>query len=311
MKHVFRAFAAAGLACTLATTAMSAAHSAPSGPDPDRIELPAGFQPEGIATGPRGFAWFGSRADGDVYRANLSTGKGKVISQGPGTPSLGLKLDDDGRLFVSGGTGGDARVIDGRTGKLLASYVLATPGASFINDVVLTRRAAWFTDSENAQLFKLPLGRHGKLPEAGQVVTRPLVGEWQQLDGVNANGLVTSPDRRALLVVNSATGELFRVRKGSGEAVAVDLKGAALTNGDGLLREGRRLYVVQNRLDQVAVVRLNKTGTAGRLKRTIGSDDFDVPTTIARWGDGLYLPNARFTTPAEPTTPYWVTRITG
>src|SRR4051812_7434776 len=74
------------------------------------IELPDGFQPEGIAIGRAPYAYFGSRLDGDIYRASLRTGRGKVISQGPGTPSLGLKLDGRGRLFVAGGAGGDARV---------------------------------------------------------------------------------------------------------------------------------------------------------------------------------------------------------
>ena len=309
MKHLSRAAAAIGLATTLGLTTVSTPVQAAAAPTPDRIELPDGFQPEGIATGPGRFAWFGSRADGDIYRANLRTGKGKVISQGPGTPSLGMKLDDRGRLFVAGGTGGDARVVDGRTGKVLASYTLTAPGTSFINDVVLTRKAAWFTDSENAQLFKVPLAKDGSLAKASAVDTLPLVGDWQQLDGVNANGIVTAPRGRALLVVNSATGELYRVRKGTGVATVVDLGGTALTNGDGLLREGRRLYAVQNRLNQVAVVRLDAKGTSGRLKRTLTSAGFDVPTTIARSGEGLYLPNARFTTPPTATTEYWVTRI--
>lgn len=47
---------------------------------PDRIALPDGFQPEGIATGPGPVAFFGSRATGAIYRADLRTGKGKVIS---------------------------------------------------------------------------------------------------------------------------------------------------------------------------------------------------------------------------------------
>ena len=47
------------------------------------------------------------------------------------------------------------------------------------------------------------------------------------------------------------------------------------------------------------------------LVDTLTSPDFDVPTTVARWRDGLYLPNARFTTPATPETEYWVTRVEG
>jgi sugar lactone lactonase YvrE len=137
--------------------APASAHSASSAPT--TIQLPDGFQPEGIAIGSAPYAYFGSRVDGDIYRVDLRTGRGRVISQGPGTQSLGMKIDRRGRLFVSGGSGGDARVIDARSGRVLKSYALhAAP--SFVNDVTLTGGAAWFTDSTNPVLYKLPPGRH-------------------------------------------------------------------------------------------------------------------------------------------------------
>jgi hypothetical protein len=71
-----------------------------------------GFQPKGSAIGVLPFAFFGSRANGDLYRANMLTGKGEVFSAGPGTASLGMKVDLGGRLFVAGGGGGDARVVN-------------------------------------------------------------------------------------------------------------------------------------------------------------------------------------------------------
>ena len=46
----------------------------------------------------------------------------------------------------------------------------------------------------------------------------------------------------------------------TGEATEVDLGGASLTNGDGILLDGRTLYVVRNRLNQIAVVELDETG---------------------------------------------------
>jgi sugar lactone lactonase YvrE len=274
---------------------------------PARIELPDAFLPEGIAI--RGTtAYFGSRADGDIYAASLVTGRGRVISQGTGTPSVGLKVDHRKRLFVSGGPAGDARVVDTRTGRILRSYQLAT-GTTFINDVVLTKRVAWFTDSQNAVLYGLPLGPRGKLPHPSRVIRLPLGGDWVQATGFNANGITQTPDGRALLVVNSGSGLLFRVNPRTGVARQVDLGGALLTNGDGMLLLGRTLYVVQNRLNQVAVVRLDRSGRSGVVTGALESLDFDVPTTVAAFGRWLYLPNARFTTPPTPQTPYWVTRI--
>src|SRR5262245_24519274 len=99
-----------GAVASIGLTALAPAAAAPDAttaePFQDRIELPNGFLPEGIAIGAGPSAWFGSRADGDIYQANLVTGEGEVISQGPGTPSVGLKVDLRKRLFVAGGTGG-------------------------------------------------------------------------------------------------------------------------------------------------------------------------------------------------------------
>jgi sugar lactone lactonase YvrE len=255
--------------------------------------------PEGITIGGGPFAYFGSRADGSIYRADLRTGEGRVISQGPGTPSVGLKIDRFGRLFVSGGTAGDGRVVDARSGRVLKSYQFAT-GESFVNDVVLHLGAAWFTDSVNPVLYKVPLG--GGLPDEAESI--PFSGDIEYVEGNNANGIAPTPDGRGLLVVQGNVGLLFRVNPATGETTQVDLGGELLTNGDGLLVQGRTLFVVQNRLNQVAVVRLNDRGTAGRIVRTVTDPSFDVPTTVAAFGDRLYLPNGRFTTPPEPTTPY-------
>ena len=278
----------------------AAAHPATRGPSV--LALPDGFQPEGIAIGKRPYAYFGSRADGDIYRVDLRTGKGRVVSEGPGAghPSLGLKIDDRGRLFVAGGAGGDARVIDTRTGAILRSYPLqAAP--SFVNDVTLTGGAAWYTDSANPVLYKLPLGRHGALP--AEAVRVPITGDLVYATGNNANGIVATPDRRALIVVQSNAGKLFHVTYG-GVSTEIDLGGENVLNGDGLWLRGRTLYVVQNRLNVITKIALNRSGTAGTVVSRTGDPHFDVPTTIAEYGRRFYLPNARFTTPATPQTTY-------
>jgi sugar lactone lactonase YvrE len=247
----------------------------------------------------------GSLADGDIYRANLRTGNGRVISQGPGTPSVGLKLDRRGRLYVAGGPSGTARIVNLKTGRV-SSYTLTTD-PTFINDVVLTRKAAWFTDSQQAQLYRLSRKDHKR--SGPRVTTLPLKGEWVQQSGFNANGIAESPDRRALLVVQSVTETLYRVNRKTGVATKVDLGGYALTNGDGLLVRGRKLYVVQNRKSQVAVFKLNRRGTAGALVKTLPVPDSDVPTTVAAYRGDLYLPNARFGIANPETAEFWITRI--
>jgi sugar lactone lactonase YvrE len=271
---------------------------------PTTLALPLGFPPEGIAIGGH-FAYFGSRLDGSIYRADLRTGTGRIISTGPGTPSLGLKLDRRGRLFVAGGTGGDARVVDVRTGRVLAHYPLVATG--FVNDEVISGRTVWFTDSANPVLYKLTLGRHGELPATATRL--PLTGDIVFAAGTNANGIVTTPDGRALLIVQSNTGKLFRVDPATGATTAVDLGGESLVNGDGLLRVGTTLYAMQNQLNSLAVLRLDRAGTRARLVTRVTDPRFQIPTTIAAFGHRLYLPNARFNVTPTPTTPYTAVAI--
>ena len=154
-----------GLAASLAP-APGATAGPPDDRFPPRIELPDGFQPEGITVGRGATAWFGSRADGDIYEVDLRTGAGETISQGPGraTRRWASRWTGKGRLFVSGGTTGDARVVDTRTGELLARYQLSTEADRFINDSLIVDDTVWFTDSRSARLFALPLGRGGALP---------------------------------------------------------------------------------------------------------------------------------------------------
>jgi hypothetical protein len=307
IRSILRLLAVALLGLALGAPLTGTAQAQPF---PDRIGLPNGFQPEGITIGKRATAYLGSLADGDIIAVSLRTGERRLISEGlgPNFPSVGLKIDNRGRLFVAGGPSGTGRVIDVRTGKIIRNYTFTTE-TSFVNDVVLTHDYAWFTDSQQAQLYGEPLGRGGKPGRQADVVTLTLSGEWEQVPGFNANGITQTPDRKALLVVNSMTGLLFRVDPQTGVATRVDLGDTLLTAGDGLLVRGTTLYAVQNQLAQVAVIKLNAAGTSGQLVDTLTSNDFDIPTTVAAFGNSLYLPNARFATPPTPNTSYWITRI--
>lgn len=311
-RIVARTLAAAALTGFLAVSVAGTANalSAPPGGGAveDLIGLPDGFQPEGIAIGTSGTAYVGSLADGDVYVVDLRTGAEITTLEGPGTPSVGLKIDHRGRLFIAGGPTGSARVVDAETGDVLATYQL-TIGPAFINDVVLTRDGAWFTNSAAAELYFVPVSPSGELADASDIVTLPLTGDWVQQPGFNANGIAETPDRQALLVIQSATATLFRVDPATGEATIVDLGGTALPNGDGLLVVGNTLYVVQNFSNAVAVVRLAADGTSGTLVDQLTDPAFDVPTTVARFGNSLFLPNARFGTQPTPDTEYDVVRI--
>ncbi|MFC9680035.1 SMP-30/gluconolactonase/LRE family protein [Streptomyces sp. NPDC056948] len=292
--------AVAALAVAAGTGTAQAAPGAGAAAWPSQFPLPDGWLPEGITTGSRPYAYMGSRADGSIYRTDLRTGEGGVLHQGAtGLALIGLKLDRDGLLYVAGGAGGTAKVVDARSGELLTTYQLTRNAAPFINDVVLHRDRAWFTDSRDAVLHGVPRGR------GGEVRSLPLTGEWVQAPGGtnSANGLVSTPDGRGLIVVNA--GQLYTVGIRTGHATRVALVGGAdVANGDGLVRLGRTLYVVQNRLNKITVWDLDQNATTATLRRTITDPRFDVPTTAARFGDRLYLVNARFTSPQTPETTF-------
>lgn len=294
------------LSAGVAAAPVAAAHPGGGGRFPERIELPAGFQPEGISS--KGSTFFvGSRTDGAVYRGNLRSGEGQILVPGSeGGFAAGTEVDRH-RLWVAGGATGVGTVYDTRTGAELAAFDFDTSGTAFINDVVVTRRAAYFTDSRNAVLYVVALGRGGR---PGQVSSLPLTGALQVVAGAtNLNGIETSPDGRSLLAVQSNAGLLFSIDPTTGVTSQVDLGGTSVVNGDGLLRDGRTLYVVQNQSNTIAGFTLNRAGTSGTLEQLITSDRFDVPTTVTGAGRYLFAVNARFGNPDATTTDYWITRV--
>ena len=220
--------------------------------------------------------------------------------------AVGLKYDQRcDLLFVSGGNTGQAYVYDGTTGEDVQVYQFSTD-PSFINDVVLTKDAAYFTNSQQAELYRVDIS---DCELTGDFEVIPLSGDWMQVAGFNANGIVASQNGKYLIVVNSTTGTLYRVDPDTGVATAIDLDGGAVPNGDGLLLRGKTLYVVQNQLNQIAVVRLDSDWLSGEIVDVITDPDFDIPTTVGIFGNVLYAVNGRFTTPPTPTTPYDVVRV--
>jgi sugar lactone lactonase YvrE len=274
---------------------------------PERIDLPPGFAPEGIAIG-RGHTFFvGSIPTGAIYRGDLRTGEGAVLVPAAASrQAIGVEVDTKNRLFVAGGPTGRAFVYDAGSGALLAEYVLTT-SPTFVNDVVVTRDGAYFTDSLQQQLYRVPLGPGGEL--GATVETIPLSGDIAFVAGFNLNGIDATPSGRTLVVVQSNLGKLYTVDPRTGIADEIDLGGETVTAGDGILLDGKTLYVVRNQQNRIAVVRLAPNLGSGTLVTHVTHPDFSVPTTIAELGKRLYAVNARFGTPVTPTTPYWVTQV--
>jgi sugar lactone lactonase YvrE len=276
---------------------------------PELIALPNGFQPEGIAIGRGTTFYVGSIPTGAVYRGDLRTGKGAILVPGAsGRASIGLAIDARDRLFVAGGATGKGFVYNATNGQLLREYQLATGAdATFVNDVTVSKDAAWFTDSNRHVLYRLPIAGNGTLAASAHAVT--LSGDFQPAAGFNLNGIDATPDGTTLIVVQSATGKLFTVEAATGATHEIDLGGGDVSNGDGLLLHGRTLYAVQNRLNRIAVVQLTPDLSQGTISRHLTDPDFDVPTTIDRFGNRLYAVNARFGTAPGPSTAYHVVQV--
>jgi sugar lactone lactonase YvrE len=274
---------------------------------PDRIDLPNGFAPEGIATG-RGTTFFtGSLAGAGIWRGDYRTGQGELLVEGGG-PFVGMKVDANNRLWVAGGDAGTGYVFDGASGELLASFAFAT-APTFINDVVITRDAAYFTDSFRPAIYQVPIGPGGQI---GDVATIPL--DPSQIGfiegGFNLNGIDATAAGQTLVAVNSSAGELYTIDPDTGAAALIDLGAtASVANGDGILLEGQTLYVVRNFNGVVAVVQLEPDLTSGTYVADLTSAGFAVPTTVARFGSSLFVVNARFDVPVTPATEYWIARV--
>ena len=155
----------------------------------------------------------------------------------------------------------------------------------------------------NPVLYRVQLAAGGR--PGPEVQTIPLTGDLRYVPGFNVNGIDATVSR--LVLVQSNTGKLF-TSTFAGVTDEIDLGGATLVNGDGILLSGRILYVVQNRNNRIARVSLNGGLTSGRVTGFITDSDFDVPTTIDDFGRRLYAVNARFGT-TGPTVRYDVVQV--
>jgi hypothetical protein len=264
---------------------------------PVSVPLPDGFYPEGIAVGRGHDFYVGSLLDGAIFKGDLRTGEGEVVAPGaPGRLVAGVTFDERSGLLWGVGSddgSGAALIFDGATGDLVST--VEVPGA-FLNDLVVTRTAAYITDSLADVLWTIPLDSAGRPSGPAEAIT--LGGDFTFVtEGampINLNGIVATSDGRTLLAVHSTLGVVYNIDPRTGVASEVDLGGDAVTSGDGLLLHGRTLYVVRNFLNEIAVVTLDRSLTSGDVTDTITSDLFRIPTTVARFGASLYLVNARF-----------------
>lgn len=277
--------------------------------------------PEGIAyDDATGDFFVGSSIDGTIFRGNVRTGDVEVFQPGsPGRVAIGLALDDAGRLYVAGGVSGAVAVYDTTTGQRLVEVANGLAPNTFLNDITIGPAGeAIITDSFNPGLRFLPAaavpaddGAPAAAPEPAALnlfVDLATSGFDLVQPGFNANGIVTTPDGRYLLVIQTNTGNLYRVDIATTETILVDLGGATLPGGDGIELDGQTLYVVN--AGQITPVTLAADFASGTLGTSFSDPSFSSPTSLARYDGCLLVVNSQFEAlQDQPELPFTVSSV--
>src|SRR3954452_17440389 len=169
---------------------------------------PAG-NPEGVAFDKRTKSFFvGITADGAIYRGTLGSDTvAPYIPGGAGKAAVGLKVKR-GKLYVAGGPTGSITVYDIATKAQVAKFETGSSG--FLNDQQVTRNGdVYVTDSFRPKLWHVTaeqVAAGSGTPQGLDVSAIPYTtGEF------NLNGIVAKSARK-LVVVNSSTGKLYRIK---------------------------------------------------------------------------------------------------
>jgi sugar lactone lactonase YvrE len=284
---------------TLIAILGTASGAAAAPPFPHTIVLPGATSAEGIATGAGSTFYAGDLFGGDIFRGSLRTGAVvRFINAPAGRNALGIRVDlEHGLLFVAGGFTGQGYVYDLASGAPIASYQFGTPPGSIVNDVIVAGGAAWFTDSVQPHLYRVPIADDGSV---GAFSTLTVTGPAADLTGAfNMNGIAASPDGSTLIVAHSADATLYTVDPTTG--ASAQIAGADVPNVDGILFEAGRVWAVQNFSNQITELKLSGDLTSATVRRVITDPAFEIPTTVARWGNRLATVNAKFDTGFPPT----------
>ena len=303
--------------------------------------------PEGVAFDKRsGFFFVSATGDGSIYRGRLGDTATPVpvfIPGAAGQSATGLKVQH-GKLYAAGAATGTIKVYDVDSGALLATFDTKGGDSSptFVNDLDVTKRGdVYATDSKRPAIYHLTAAEIAAgtpapkpIAPADVITTSPEIPFNAAPAAFNLNGIVVDDDRgddqgrhhgdrhrhhgdrRAdeLIVVDSDTGQLFRVKVGKGGNAArkireLQVDGGPFTGGDGLLIDRGQLLVVQgSNADDgfpngvVDFIDLRHGGRAGRLADQRTDASFQGPSTIARARDRYLVVNPDFATSTPPFT---------
>jgi DNA-binding beta-propeller fold protein YncE len=271
--------------------------------------------PEGVAyRSDTGDFYVGSTTDGTVFRGNVEGGpkEAEVFLEPESdgrTTAIGMEVDAKGRLFIAGGDTGRIFIYDTESADLVRRLDTPDAEATFLNDVAVTPDGdAYFTDSLRPVLFRVSStgDRVGEAEPWLNFEGTPAAYE----EGFNLNGIDATEGGRYLVAVQSNTGELFRIDTESREVVEINLGGESLVNGDGLLLDGRTVYVVRNEQELIVPVKLSGEYISGEVGEPFSDPSFAFPTTVAKTDGRLLVVNSQFDKrEGEPELPFTVSSV--
>ena len=273
----------------------------------------AAAYPEGIAAAPDGKTVYTSNvATGAVFAVDLESGAvtaaGGPLGIAPGSESgsplrsLGAKVGARGLLWIAGGETGSMRLFDLASKAMVATFT--TPGTGgLINDVAVTGEAAYFTDTRRPFLWRVAADARADATLEPWISFAGTALEYTA--GANLNGIAATADGRYLIVVQMAAGRLFRIDTQTRAVTRIDAGGEDLTLGDGLVLDGRRLYLVRQGAGEVVALDLGGDFLAAKVVKRIRPRELAWPATAALVGDRLIVANSQLNkrasnTPARP-----------
>lgn len=273
------------------------------------LSLPNGFSPDGISIAKDGTIYVASIISGKIVKGTTDDSQISdylVDSERKGG-SWGMDLtENDKYLWVAGGLAGTARSYDAQTGELVANVTLTNFGV--VNDLIVTEKAVYLTNSSFPILYKIPLNAEGK--QSGEASVIKLSGEFDYSPKyfANANGIDYDRDTNRLIVNHSQLGKYYSINPETGEAKEIDLQGETSSN-DGIAIDGSVLVGVEPPKNQVDIFQLSNDHKQATLSQRLTADVLDFPTLVAYDDNYWYIVNGKLSTKATPDMAYEIVKI--
>lgn len=261
--------------------------------------------------------YVGGLLDGALVRGNAAdAGKAQVVSP-PGADgrvsAAGMKIDRRKRLWIAGG---ESRKLFVYQLPALAPVATFTVGSSdkgekrVVNDMAITDDGeGYITDSSFPALYHVTSGDGAKLAIEEIAVDAAVV---KYTGAYNLNGVVVTPDQRALILVQTSTGKVFRFERATRTFSAVDLAGGSVPAGDGLAIAGQDLLVACNATGSIARIRMADDFRSGKVTSNERNAALAFPTALAVDGDGVLVVSSQIDaliTGKPASLPFTVSRV--